>query len=193
MPGRAYDALFALAADQFGYVTREQSLAAGFADKTLRQMARRGVVEHIDHGLYRFKAFPAGPLDAYMEAALWPHRKSGVLSHETALELYGLSDANPDKIHLTVPKKHRITRKIPTVYEIHHADLSPDEVTWREGLPLTTVERTIRDCYETHLRRGLLEQALEQARARGLISAAKARQLRKEMDSPVVPAAQAAE
>ena len=184
MPGRAYDALFALATDQFGYITREQSLAAGFADKTLRQMARRGVVDHIGRGLYRFKAFPPGPLDAYMEAVLWPHRMTGVLSHETALALYDLSDANPAKIHITVPKKHSITREAPPSYEIHHSDLEQDEITWREGLPLTTVERTIRDCHQTNLRRGLLEQALEQARARGLITAAKERRLRTEITAP---------
>lgn len=181
MPGRAYEALFKLATDQFGYVTREQSLAAGFAGNALREMARRGAVDHIGDGVYRFKAFPRGPLDAYMEAVLWPHGKTGVLSHETALDIYGLSDANPDKIHITLPKKHRVTRAIPRLYEIHHAELRPDEVSWREGLPLTTVERTIQDCYQTHLRRGLLEQALEQARTRGLITAAEERRLRQEI------------
>ena len=185
MPGHAYETLFALATEQLGYVTREQSLDAGFSEKTLRQMARRGDVDHVGRGLYRFNAIPPGPLDAYMEAVLWPHRKTAVLSHETALDLYGLSDANPDKIHITVPKKHAITRKIPAVYDIHRADLKPDEITWREGLPLTTIERTIRDCHQTHLRRGLLEQALDQARARGLINAATERKLRKEITAHV--------
>jgi predicted transcriptional regulator of viral defense system len=148
-------------------------------------MAKRGKVEHVAQGLYRFNAFPRGPLDAYMEAVLWPHRKTGVLSHETALELYGLSDVNPNKIHITVPKKHAVTRKIPAVYDIHHVDLRPDEITWHEGLPLTTLERTIRDCHAVHLRHGLLEQALDQARARGLITAAAERKLRKEIATPV--------
>jgi predicted transcriptional regulator of viral defense system len=181
MPGRAYDVLFELATNQYGYVTREQALEAGFNRSTLLKMAKRGVVDQAGHGLYRFKAFPPGPLDTYMEAVLWPHGNTGVMSHETALDLYGLSDVNPEKIHITVPRTHRITRTIPTVYEIHHAELGPEEITWREGLPLTTVERTIRDCHRAHLRRGLLEQALEQARARGLITAAKERKLRNEI------------
>lgn len=185
MPGRAYDALFELATDQYGYITRHQALKAGFNRDTLTQMAKRGLVDHVGHGVYRFKAYPPGPLDTYMEAVLWPHGKTGVLSHETALDLYGLSDANPSRIHITVPKRHRVTREIPALYEIHHDDLKPDEVTWQEGLPLTTVERTIRDAHQAHLRRGLLEQALGQARARGLITAAKERQLRKEISAPV--------
>lgn len=180
MPGRAYDALFELATDQYGFITRDQALKAGFNRDTLTQMAKRGHVDHVGHGLYRFKAFPSGPLDAYMAAVLWPHGKTGVLSHETALDLYGLSDANPAKVHITVPKKHRVTRTIPATFAIHHADLQPQEITWREGLPVTTVERTIRDAHQAHLRRGLLEQALEQARSRGLLTAAAERNLRRE-------------
>jgi predicted transcriptional regulator of viral defense system len=184
MPGRAYETLFELATDQFGYVTRGQALKAGFHRDTLIQMAKRGVVDRVGHGLYRFKAFPAGPLDAYMEAVLWPHGKKGVLSYETALDLYGLSDANPAKIHITVPKKHRVTRRIPATYEIHHADLKPDEITWREGLPVPTVESTIRDSHDAHLRRGLLDQAPGQARGRGLLTSAQELKLRREIALP---------
>jgi predicted transcriptional regulator of viral defense system len=184
VPGQAYEALFEIAADQRGYVTQDQARELGLTPHALIRMAKRGKVEHVAQGLYRFKAFPPGPLDAYMEAVLWPHRMTVVLSHETALELYELSDANPDKIHITVPKKHTVTRKVPAVYEIHRADFRPDEITWREGLPVTTIERTIRDCHEAHLRRGLLEQALDQARARGLVNAAIERELRKEITTP---------
>jgi predicted transcriptional regulator of viral defense system len=185
MPGRAYQALFDAAADQRGYVTQEQARKRGINPTTLVQMAKRGQVERVAQGLYRFKAFPPDPLDTYMEAALWPRGVIGVLTHDTALDLYGLSDVNPAQIHLTVPKKHRVARKIPATYAIHHADLQQDEITWREGLPVTTVERTIRDCHEAHLRRGLLAQALDQARARGLITATTERKLRTELTSPV--------
>lgn len=184
MPGRAYHVLFDVAADQRGYVTQEQAREHGIAPTTLVQMARRGHADHVSYGLYRFTAFPPGPLDAYMEAALWPQGARGVLSHETALDLYGLSDANPDRIHVTVPKHHTIRRRTPALYDIHHADLEPDETTWREGLPLTTIERTIRDCHRAHVRHGLLEQAIDRARARGLVTAPKERQLRNEVASP---------
>jgi predicted transcriptional regulator of viral defense system len=184
VPGRAYEVLFDLATDQRGYVTQEQARQHGLTPYTLVKMAERGQVKHIAQGLYRFKAFPPGPLDTYMEAVLWPRGVLGVLCHETALDLYDLSDVNPAKIHLTVPADHRIRRKIPDVYEIHHADLTEDDRTWREGLPVTTVERTIRDCHRAHLRGGLLAQALDQARTRGLITAATARELRREIASP---------
>jgi hypothetical protein len=69
-------------------------------------------------------------------------------------------------------------------YEIHHADLKPEEITWREGLPVTTVETTIRDAHQAHLRRGLIEQALEQARSRGLLTLSEERRLRREIATP---------
>jgi predicted transcriptional regulator of viral defense system len=181
VPGRAYDVLFGIATGQFGYVTQDQALAEGLSADALGKMAKRGQVERVAHGLYRFVSFPHGPLDTYMEAALWPRGVVGVLSHETALDLYELSDANPAKIHLTVPDDHRVRRQVPKAYVLHTETLAADEVTWREGLPLTTVERTIRDCHADHLRVGLLEQAIEQARARGMLSAARARALRRDV------------
>lgn len=39
---------------------------------------------------------------AYMAAALWPQGIQGVLTHDTALDLWDVSDVNPAKIHITV-------------------------------------------------------------------------------------------
>ena len=36
------------------------------------------------------------------------------ISHLTALSAYGISDANPDRIHITVPKSTRLRRQQPT-------------------------------------------------------------------------------
>lgn len=184
MPGRAYTTLFDLATAQRGYVTQEQARRQGLTRFALRDMADRGQVERVAHGLYRFTSFPRGALDSLMEAVLWPRGARGVLSHETALDLYDLSDANPAKIHLTLPPHHRINRRVPDVYELHFEPLSQRDVTYRESLPITTVERTIRDCHRTHLRRGLLDQAIDQARARGLITRNVEQELRDEIERP---------
>jgi predicted transcriptional regulator of viral defense system len=37
-----------------------------------------------------------------MAAALWPQGIQGVLTHDTALDLWDVSDVNPAKIHITV-------------------------------------------------------------------------------------------
>lgn len=188
MPGRAYETLFELATDQAGYVTQEQALAAGFGRNTLAELAKRGRAERVAHGLYRFNAFPHGPLDTYMEATLWPRGLRGYISHESALDLYELSDVNPAKVHVTLPPGYRITREVPKLYQLHFEPLGPEEVTYREGIPITTVERTLRDCHRAHLRSGLLEQAIEQARARGMISKTQ----EKELHAEILPRSQGA-
>lgn len=185
MPGHAYDKLFELATGQHGYVTQEQALELGLSPDTLGKMAKRGNAVRTAYGLYRFRAYPHGPYDDYMEAVLWPHGLEGVLSHETALDLYGLSDVNPTKIHLTLPAGFRVTRAVPKLYALHFEDLEEDEVTYREGIRVTTVVRAIRDCHRDHLRRSLLDQAMNQARALGLITAAQERELRREIARPI--------
>lgn len=134
-------------------------------------MARRGSLRREGLGLYRLEPFPAHELDEYRKATLWPYGVEGVLSHETALDLYELSDVNPAHIHITLPQRYRLRRRnAPSGYRFHHEDLDPDDITRHEGLPIVTPEKAIRQCHGTHLRRDLLRQALEQARNRGLLS-----------------------
>jgi len=170
MPGRAYTTLFELAADRYGYVTQEDAVGEGFTPQALDAMARRGAVNRVGWGLYRFNAFPPHALDQYMEATLWPRPARGVLSHETALDLHDLCDVNPGKLHITVPKRWRTNREVPALYLLHRRDLDPLELTYHEGIPIVTVARAILDGIETNVRADLVEQALETARRRGLLA-----------------------
>lgn len=76
-----------------------------------------------------------------------------MLSKETALSLYELSDANPAKIHITVPRAHRPQRAMPTLYVVDRADLRDDELTAYEGIPIVTPVRAILDAYASRLGR----------------------------------------
>lgn len=180
MPGSVYEVLYEIALDQYGLVTTEDARTHDIPVLRLVNMARRGTLEHRSHGLYRLSAFPASPLDPYMEATLWPVGIRGVLSHETALDLHGLSDVNPSKIHITIPPGHRPRRAIPAAYVIHHADLASDEVTLHEGIPIVTPERAIRDSFESNLGPALIRQAVDDAERRGLIPRIRAQALRAE-------------
>jgi predicted transcriptional regulator of viral defense system len=103
-----------------------------------------------------------------MEAVLWTDRR-GVVSHETALDLYDLCDVNPTAIDLTVPTSFRTRKRPPTVYRLHRERLDPDEVRWFEGIPIVTPERAIRGGIEQGLGWHLIDQAIKTARGRGLI------------------------
>lgn len=177
MPGRIYNTLLGLATEQYGYVTAEQAVELGFAKSRLPQMAARGVVERVGHGLYRFPALPHTALDQYMQAVLWPHRSHGVISHASALALHDLCDVNPAHIDITVPACYRVTRVPPSVYRLHHRTLRPTDIARHEGVPVVTPRRATLDGVEAHLRHGLIEQATETARRRGLITRAEAVEL----------------
>lgn len=168
VPGKVYNALVEVAVDQYGFVTSADARDLGVDPHRLVEMGRRGVIERVDHGLYRFPVVARTGLDQLMQATLWP-RGQGVLSHETALDVHDLCDVNPAKIHITVPAAQRITRQVPEAYAIHQRDLAEDEVTRHEGIPVVTPARAILDGIEARVRAGLIEQAVETARRRGLL------------------------
>jgi predicted transcriptional regulator of viral defense system len=179
MPGSAYEKVMEIASEQFGYVTTSQARERGVTDNALRMMARRGTLERVSWGVYRLPTFPASPYAEYMEASLWPAGVRGVISHESALALRGLSDVSPSRIHITVPKTFRIRRGVPAHLEVHHGDLGGEEVQIIEGIPTTTVRRTIEDCEGAHVGPALLRQAIDDAEREGYLPPDEAAQLRK--------------
>ncbi|MGH2675268.1 MAG: type IV toxin-antitoxin system AbiEi family antitoxin domain-containing protein [Actinomycetota bacterium] len=164
------------ATGQYGYVTADDARASGVDPVQLRIMHHRGLVERVARGVYRFPIVPTTALDQYMEAVLWP-RTNAALSHETALDLHGLCDVNPARIHVTVPADYRLRRDLPEVYQLHRRDLDPDDVTLHEGIPIVTVYRAIRDGLEADLGGYLIDQAIDTARRRGLLTPAELRAL----------------
>jgi len=176
MPGRTFTTLLDHAQRQYGYLTPDDARELDVDPTQLRLMAARQTLEHLGHGLYRMPMVPTTKLDAYMEAVLWTGRR-GVLSHETALDLYELCDVNPSAIHLTVPSGFRTRKAVPEIYRLHRFDLDPDEVGWHEGIPIVTPERAILGGIEQALGWQLIDQAIETARARGLITKATAKRL----------------
>src|SRR5680860_951692 len=136
MPGSIYTRLAEVANEQYGFVTPDDARNLGVHPMNLVRMAERAQIERRGTGLYRFPLTPVTRLDPYMEATLWPRGVRGVLSHETALELYELSDVHPARIHITVPSGHRVRRQVPRGYRLHHEDLEPDQA--ERWLPSST-------------------------------------------------------
>ena len=179
------DELLPLAEQNDGLVTASQARALGIKDSVLTRLAQRGKLERVARGVYRIPHFPADPLSQYREAILWARASHGpkqvALSHETALGVYGISDVNPAHVHLTVPKHARLRRQKPKWVVIHRGDLAPSDVTTHEGLPVTTVAKSVMDVMERTGRLGLARQALKDARKEGYISTAELRQLNRQL------------
>ena len=129
--------LYELAENQSGYFTAAQARAAGLHQVRLVQLHHSGDIERVTRGVYRLTRYPISPLGEYMEAALWPQVRRpdahGVISHESALAIYGLSNASPAKIHVTLPTEFRIRRAVPKHLALHYADLTSKDVQRVEG------------------------------------------------------------
>lgn len=177
MPGRVYTRLFELASDQYGYLTPADLKRIGLDPKRLVDLKLRGQADRVAQGVYRLTAVPATRYDQYMEAVLWPHER-GVLSHETALDLYELCDINPVRIHVTVPMRYRIVRAVPRLYVMHRRALPEEQVTSWEGLPIVTAHQALLDGIRASVRRDLVEQGIDNAEHRGMIASTQAEELR---------------
>lgn len=172
MPTAAYRALYTIAEDQMGYLTTAQASAVGISSMALVMMSRRGTLERVSRGVYRLVAFPGNPLARYMRATLWPSGRRGVLSHETALSLHGLSDIAPETVHITVPADFRVQREIPGYLVVHRAKLASDDVARLEKMPVTTPVRTIRDCIRVPVGAIVISRAIKTAHHAGVLDAA---------------------
>ena len=84
-----------------------------------------------------------------MAAWLAVGKELAVVSHDSALDLLGLSDVIPDAVHLTVPRARRKTRALlDTIVHTTTRPLRPGDLTEREGIRLTSPARTILDAAE---------------------------------------------
>jgi predicted transcriptional regulator of viral defense system len=186
VPRSRFDELVALAEEQDGLLTTDQARQAGFTNSVLARLVQRGRIERTARGVYRVPYIPPGRFSQHREAVLWAKANRGpgdvALSHATALVVYGISDANPQLIHLTVPRSARLRRQKPKGVVVHRQDLSPEEITVEEGIPLTTISRTVADLLRSSGRIDLVRQAISDARHAGLISDAEARQLRRRVE-----------
>lgn len=178
--------LLPLAEQNDGLVTASQARALGIRDSILARLTQRGKLERVARGVYRIPYFPADRLSQYREAVLWARASQGpeqvVLSHETALGVYGISDVNPSRVHLTVPNDARLRRRKPKGIVIHRGALPPSDVTMHEGLPVTTVAKSVMDVMETTGKLGVARQAIKDARQEGYISAAELTRLTRQLN-----------
>lgn len=167
-----WDLLFETASAQEGYFTTQQAAKAGYSSQLLLKHIRAGRVARTRRGIYRLVHFPAGEHEELVTAWLWSDR-AGVVSHQTALTLHGLSDALPAHVHLTLPRTWRSRRfRVPTGVVLHHADVPPEDRAWFGAVPTTNPRRSLDDCARQDMSPDLLRQAAQQAIRRGLVTKA---------------------
>jgi len=174
-PDRAQ--LFEIASEQSGYFTAEQARACGFSWALLSHHVKSGHFVRVRRGLYRFHEYPSSPREHVLAAWLAVGKEVTAVSHESALDILGLSDVIPDAVHLTVSRSRRNLPSIPGL-KIHTTvrPLRPSDRAVRDGMVVTSATRSILDAAEAGTSPEQIEMAVQQAVERGLATAGQLRQ-----------------
>lgn len=158
-----------LAGRQHGVVARQQLLEAGLGPDVVDRRVRSGRLQPLHRGVYA-TATPRSPHAIELAARLACGRWA-VVSHRSAAGLWGLlpprSPSEPVDIALTRGNRSRPGIRVRRLRTIH-----PDEVTKVHGVEVTVPARTVLDLAATEAPR-VVEQALAQALARGLVRPSK--------------------
>lgn len=179
----ARDELWEVATAQLGFVTAQQAAGLGVGKHALQMLVQRGTLARVAHGVYRFPQYPVGQYDAYMLAVLWTRTPETCLSHETALDAYGISDVYPNRIHVTVAKARRLRRAGGEDYVIHHEDLAPAQIGWWQEIPTVTPATAIAQCIDFGTPTYLLRQAIERGHAQGYLTTANRDELTRALEA----------
>ena len=154
---RQFDrAVARLAGRQHGVVARLQLLALGATRHVIEQRVRQGFLHRVHAGVYAVGHRTLTHEGRWMAAVL-ASGEGAVLSHQSAAGLWELA-VDKGVPHTTTATASETRRGL----RIHHCALQRDEVTVRNGIPVTTPARTLLDLATTSNRKDL-ERALRQA------------------------------
>jgi predicted transcriptional regulator of viral defense system len=156
--------LYQTAENQAGYFTAAQAKNAGYSWERLSQNVKNGEFHRIAQGIYRLSRYPHSPHDDLYIAWLRIGPKS-VISHESALALYDLGDVLPSETHITMPRSASRRRK---GIRLHTSVLHKEEIVHRDGLPITSIERTIADAIRAGMPEDQVNDVIRDALQRGL-------------------------
>lgn len=150
-------AIAELATRQHGRVARWQLLAIGLRNGAIdRRIATGGL--HPEHrGVYAV-GYRSRTREGRWMAAVLACGPAAVLSSWPAAAHWRMRDRAGGPVHVTVPRGRHARSGIV----VHHARLPPDEITVHEGIPITTVPRTILDIAAAGDRRDV-DRALKEA------------------------------
>ena len=150
----------ALAARQYGVVARRQLLRLGLSSQQIERLIRAGALHPIHRGVYAV-GHPRLTREGRWMAAVLAGGPTAVLSHQSAGIHWAVLRPSPLMPQITTATRGRARPGI----SVHYSQLRRDEVTAHNGIPVTTVARTLLDLAAV-LDRHRLERALAEAEHR---------------------------
>jgi len=135
-------AIAELAGHQHGVVELDQLRGLGLDERAVRRRVALGRMHRVHAGVYAV-GHPLLSQRGRWMAAVLACGPGAVLSHRSAAALWGLRSSSRGSIDVTAPGRRG---RSPTGIDAHrHGHLRPQDRTVVEGIPCTTVARTLLD------------------------------------------------
>lgn len=133
--------------------------------------ARAGTIERLRHRVYRFAKAPSSPDEGLIVAAA-VLGSDAVVSHESALKLYGVSDVAPSRLHFTIPRDRRYVQSPAPDLELHTTArrFATRDIVQQDGFRATSLARSIVDAARAHTAPEQIVVAVSEGLRRGLIT-----------------------
>lgn len=169
--GDVLTALEELGAMQWGLVTTGQAKRIGIERLWLSRLMDRGIIHRIRHGVYALPSATHGPYQELQAAWLITDRtrtleervmgdNDVVVSHISASNLHGLGDL------ITTAHEFSSSRRRQTAQQDVHfyrRKLTVEDSVLEDGLPVTSIPRTVADLADLHVDFDHLAQVVKDA------------------------------
>jgi predicted transcriptional regulator of viral defense system len=149
----------ALAERQHALLTLPQLQSHGLGKAAVAKRAKDGRLYRVHRGVYAVGR-PDLTQRGHWMAAVLACGPNAVLSHRSAAALHGIRQDNRPRTDVTLPSSS--TRSRPTIDVHKSSTLQPRDITAVDGIPCTTVARTLVDLGDMVSRREV-ERAVDQA------------------------------
>ncbi len=156
---------FDAASRQLGLITREQARGLGLSDGVIASLIRRGQWRRVHPSVYTVAGAPASWSQRVLAAVLAGGRET-LGSHLTAGSAYGLDGVDRGLVEVTRPGV--VPMGLQQVIVHRSVLLEPIDRALVDGIPMTSVARTLADC-SGPLSLGRLARALDSALVRNLV------------------------
>lgn len=165
-----------IAVEQGGLFTAKQAISCGYVSSNhCNHVANNNWVKERFRGLYSLPAIIQDENSSLWALFLWTRGRDdipqGVISHESALLFYELSEVNPQKVYFTVPASFRKSTATPSHLVLHKTNLPASDIVDEGGLKVTTALRTLIDvAKEQNISLDIIESAIRDALSKGYVT-----------------------
>jgi hypothetical protein len=146
-----------IADGQYGLITRAQLSELAVGPGAIAHRIREGRLRPVHRGVYAIVGPGLPTRHGRWLAAVFACGPGAVLSHHAAAALWRIRGGS--RVEVTVPRAGRRSRQ---GIRLHWANLPDDEITTHQGIPTTTVPRTLLDLSAV-VQRDELRSAVRQA------------------------------